>query len=211
MGIPIFSSLGSDAVLSVKLSTGTARRLFFTVADLGQFKAILNHFVVILGSFFGHFLDHFLVTFWITFGCHFGADGPGVIFTAGLGVIFTAGLGVIFTAGLGVISTAGLGVIFTAGLGVIFTAGLGVIFTAGRVVTFTAGLGIVQVVWFHARVHQTAPDASKSPGTVFVTGSRAQMGPSGMVWESSATGLGRTGQPKSQANRKALQGPYKAL
>ena len=51
------------------------------------------------------------------------------------------------------IYTAGLGVIFTAGLGVIFTAGLGVIFTAGRVVTFTAGLGIVQVVWFHARVH----------------------------------------------------------
>ena len=44
-----------------------------------------------LGSFFGHFrghfLDHFLVTFWTTFGCHFGADGPGVIFTAGLGVI----------------------------------------------------------------------------------------------------------------------------
>ena len=40
------------------------------------------------------------VTFWTTFGCHFGADGPGVIFTAGLGVIFTAGLGVIFTAGL---------------------------------------------------------------------------------------------------------------
>ena len=76
--------------------------------------------LVILGSFFGHFwghfLDHFLVTFWTTFGCHFGADGPGVIFTAGLGVIFTAGLGVIFTAGLGVISTAGLGVIFTAGL-----------------------------------------------------------------------------------------------
>ena len=69
----------------------------------GQFKAILNHFVVIMGSFFGfifwsflgsffgplfgHFLDHFLVTFWTTFGCHFGADGPGVIFTAGLGVI----------------------------------------------------------------------------------------------------------------------------
>ena len=93
-------------------------------------------FGVILGSFFGHFwghfLDHFLVTFWTTFGCHFGADGPGVIFTAGLGVIFTA----------------------------------------GRVVTFTAGLGIVQVVWFHARVHQTTPDASKSPGTVFVTVSR---------------------------------------
>ena len=62
------------------------------------------------------FMDHFLVTFWTTFGCHFGADGPGVIFTAGLGVIFIAGLGVIFTAGLGVISTAGLGVIFTAGL-----------------------------------------------------------------------------------------------
>ena len=57
-----------------------------------------------------------MVTFWTTCGCHFGADGPGVIFTAGLGVIFTAGLGVIFTAGLGVISTAGLGVIFTAGL-----------------------------------------------------------------------------------------------
>ena len=44
------------------------------------------------GHFWGHFLDHFLVTFWTTFGCHFGADGPGVIFTAGLGVIFTAGL-----------------------------------------------------------------------------------------------------------------------
>ena len=57
-----------------------------------------------------------MVTFWITFGGHFGADGPSVIFTAGLGVIFTAGLGVTFTAGLGVISTAGLGVIFTAGL-----------------------------------------------------------------------------------------------
>ena len=77
MGIPIFSSLGSDAVLSVKLSTGTARRLFFTVADLGQFKAILNHFVVILelflGSFFGHFwvhfFDHFLVTFWLHIIC----------------------------------------------------------------------------------------------------------------------------------------------
>ena len=41
-----------------------------------------------------------------TFGCHFGADGPGVISTAGLGVIFTAGLGVIFTAGLGVIVTS---------------------------------------------------------------------------------------------------------
>ena len=39
------------------------------------------------GHFWGHFLDHFLVTFWTTFGCHFGADGPGVIFTAGLGVI----------------------------------------------------------------------------------------------------------------------------
>ena len=60
------------------------------------------------GNFLGHFLDHFLVTFWTTFGCHFGADGPGVIFTAGLGVIFTAGLGVISTAGLGVIFTAGL-------------------------------------------------------------------------------------------------------
>ena len=47
-----------------------------------------------------------MVTFWTTFGCHFGADGPGVIFTAGLGVIFTAGLGVIFTAGLGVIVTS---------------------------------------------------------------------------------------------------------
>ena len=51
-------------------------------------------------------MDHFLVTFWTTFGCHFGADGPGVIFTAGLGVIFTAGLGVIFTAGRGVIVTS---------------------------------------------------------------------------------------------------------
>ena len=39
------------------------------------------------GHFWGHFLDHFLVTFWTTFGGHFGADGPGVIFTAGLGVI----------------------------------------------------------------------------------------------------------------------------
>ena len=61
-------------------------------------------FWVILGSFFGHFwghfLDHFLVTFWTTFGCHFGADGPGVIFTAGLGVIFTA-------AGLGINSKIG--------------------------------------------------------------------------------------------------------
>ena len=47
-----------------------------------------------------------MVTFWTTCGCHFGADGPGVIFTAGLGVIFTAGLGVIFTAGLGVIVTS---------------------------------------------------------------------------------------------------------
>ena len=50
--------------------------------------------MVILGIFFGHFLgnflDHFLVTFWTTFGCHFGADGPGVIFTAGLGVIVTS-------------------------------------------------------------------------------------------------------------------------
>ena len=43
-------------------------------------------------------MDHFLVTFWTTFGCHFGADGPGVIFTAGLGVIFTAGLGAIVTS-----------------------------------------------------------------------------------------------------------------
>ena len=59
-------------------------------------------------------MDHFLVTFWTTFGCHFGADGPGVIFTAGLGVIFTAGLGIISTAGLGVIFTAGLGVIVTS-------------------------------------------------------------------------------------------------
>ena len=33
-----------------------------------------------------------MVTFWTTFGCHFGADGPGVISTAGLRVIFTAGL-----------------------------------------------------------------------------------------------------------------------
>ena len=41
-------------------------------------------------SFWGHFLDHFLVTFWTTFGCHFGADGRGVIFTAGLGVIVTS-------------------------------------------------------------------------------------------------------------------------
>ena len=49
-----------------------------------------------------------MVTFWTTLGCHFGADGPGMIFTAGLGVIFNAGLGVIFTAGLGVIFTAGL-------------------------------------------------------------------------------------------------------
>ena len=39
-----------------------------------------------------------MITFWTTFGCHFGADGPGVIFTAGLGVIFTAGLGVIVTS-----------------------------------------------------------------------------------------------------------------
>ena len=80
MGIPIFSSLGSDAVLSVKLSTGTARRLFFTVADLGQLTAILNQNVVIFGPFFGvifwsflgsffgplfgHFLNHFWVPFW---------------------------------------------------------------------------------------------------------------------------------------------------
>ena len=75
MGIPIFSSLGSDAVLSVKLSTGTARRLFFAVADLGQFKAILNHCVVILesvcgvvfwsflGSFFGPLFGHFLASY----------------------------------------------------------------------------------------------------------------------------------------------------
>ena len=51
-------------------------------------------------------MDHFLVTFWTTFGCHFGAEGPGVIFTAGLGVFSTSGLGVIFTAGLGVIVTS---------------------------------------------------------------------------------------------------------
>ena len=60
-----------------------------------------------------------------------------------------------------------------------------------------------------------APDGTRcfpqDTGTVSVTDYHAQMGPSGMVWESSATGLGRTGQPKSQANRKALQGPYKAL
>ena len=56
-----------------------------------------------------------------------------------------------------------------------------------------------------------APDGTSPKRHRFVTDSRAQMGPSGMVWESSATGLGRTGQPKSQANRKALQGPYKAL
>ena len=47
---------------------------------------------------------------------------------------------------------------------------------------------------------KTAPDEKRFR---FVTDSHAQMGPSGMVWESSATGLGRTGQPKSQANRKA--------
>ena len=47
-----------------------------------------------------------MVTCWTTFGGHFGADGPGVIFIAGLVVIFTAGLGVIFTAGLGVIVTS---------------------------------------------------------------------------------------------------------
>ena len=58
---------------------------------------------------------------------------------------------------------------------------------------------------------QKWPDASPRIRVQFVKVSRAQMGPSGMVWESSATGLGRTGQPKSQANRKALQGPYKAL
>ena len=79
----------------------------------------------------------------------------------------------------------------------------------------------VQVVWFCARVCRlfgsmrvcldVAPDASPKSRVRFVSGSRVQMGPSGMVWESSATGLGRTGQPKSQANRKALQGPYKAL
>ena len=56
-----------------------------------------------------------------------------------------------------------------------------------------------------------APDACPRIRPQTVNVSRAQMGPSGMVWESSATGLGRTGQPKSQANRKALQGPYKAL
>ena len=47
-------------------------------------------FGVIFGYFWDHFLDHFLVTFWTTFGGHFGADGPGVIFTAGLGVIVTS-------------------------------------------------------------------------------------------------------------------------
>ena len=74
MGIPILSSLGSDAVLSVKLSTGTARRLFFTVADLGQFKAILNHFVVILGSFFGVIFGFiFWTTFWSLVGTLLGA------------------------------------------------------------------------------------------------------------------------------------------
>ena len=31
-----------------------------------------------------------MVTFWTTFGCLFGADGPGVIFTAGLGAIVTS-------------------------------------------------------------------------------------------------------------------------
>ena len=155
-----------------------------------------------------------MVTFWTTFGCHFGADGPGVIFTAGLGVIFTAGLGVIFTAGLGVISTAGLNVIFTAGLGVIFTAGPVAIFTAGLGIISTAGLGVI----FTAGLTRyglirpyVAPDACPRIRPQTVNVSRAQMGPSGMVWESSATGLGRTGQPKSQANRKALQGPYKAL
>ena len=48
-----------------------------------------------MGSCCGNFL-----------GNHFGADGPGVVFTAGLGVIFTAGLDVVFTAGHGVIVTS---------------------------------------------------------------------------------------------------------
>ena len=68
--------------------------------------------------------------------------------------------------------------------------------------------------WFKIALNahlDVAPDASPRIRVQFVKVSRAQMGPSGMVWESSATGLGRTGQPKSQANRKALQGPYKAL
>ena len=97
-----------------------------------------------------------MVTFWTTFGCHFGADGPGVIFTAGLGVIVTSWR-----------------------------------------------LGLIRPY--------VAPDACPRIRPQTVNVSRAQMGPSGMVWESSATGLGTTGQPKSQANRKALQGPYKAL
>ena len=55
------------------------------------FGLFWGHFLgSFFGHFWGHFLDHFLVTFWITFGCHFGADGPGVIFTAGLGVIVTS-------------------------------------------------------------------------------------------------------------------------
>ena len=61
----------------------------------GHFGGLLGS---LFGHFWGHFLDHFLITFWTFFGCHFGADGPGVIFTAGLGVIFTAGLGVIVTS-----------------------------------------------------------------------------------------------------------------
>ena len=75
MGIPIFSSLGSDAVLSVKLSTGTVRRLFFTVADTHRGFAIswaiqsnlepfCGHFGVI---FWGHFLVIFGDIFWTTF------------------------------------------------------------------------------------------------------------------------------------------------
>ena len=48
--------------------------------------------------FWGHVL--------VILGNHFGADGPGVVFTAGLGVIFTAGLDVVFTAGHGVIVTS---------------------------------------------------------------------------------------------------------
>merc|ERR1711963_770414 len=47
---------------------------------------------VIFGLFWGHFLVIFRIifwtTFWTTFGYHFGADGPGVILTAGLGVFF---------------------------------------------------------------------------------------------------------------------------
>ena len=42
---------------------------------------------VIFIFFWGHVL--------VILGNHFGADGPGVVFTAGLGVIFTAGLDVV--------------------------------------------------------------------------------------------------------------------